>query len=98
MSLAIYPRIQLRGILIGLLLSDAWLSFSNRAAKNAILGFEQSTKYPGFFMLVFSKLSHFCKAHFVHKSRVRIYVRHFSIFLWTRSLPCFTELFTMFYS
>jgi hypothetical protein len=50
----------IRGILIGLLLSDAWLSFSNRAAKNAILGFEQSTKYPGLFMLVFSKLSHFC--------------------------------------
>jgi len=85
------------GVVIGLILSDAWFIFSSLASKNARLGFKQSLGHFPYFWNVFSILSHYCGSLPHLTSSVRKGVECFGVQLQTRSLPCFTELHNQFY-
>jgi hypothetical protein len=41
-------------IIIGLILSDAWVRFENKKSKNALLGFSQSGAHSQYFWFVFT--------------------------------------------
>ena len=47
-------------VVIGLLLSDVWLSFASKTNKNARLGFKQSLSHSVYILFVFNILSHYC--------------------------------------
>jgi LAGLIDADG DNA endonuclease family len=47
----------IKGVLVGLILSDAWVGFSSQRSKNARLQLEQSTKNSQYFWYVFNILS-----------------------------------------
>lgn len=47
-------------VVIGLLLSDGWLTYSNSRSKNARLGFLQSGANSSYVWYVFNILSHYC--------------------------------------
>lgn len=85
----------LLSIFIGIIVSDANISKSNKA--DARLFFKQSIKHKEYFYFVFFKLSHYCSKGFyltkttVHKKE------HLSLAFTTRTLPCITELYDLFY-
>lgn len=88
----------IKGVIVGLLLSDAWLHYSvSKGSKNCRLGFQQSLSHFGYFWHVFTLLAHFCKALPYFRARSRHGVINYSLSLQTRSLPCFTELYSLFY-
>lgn len=89
------PHIQ--GVLVGLILSDAWIQFANAHNKNARLGFKQGLINFHYFWHVFILLSHYCSSYPHLISSVRNNKRSFGVGFQTRSLPCFTELHTLFY-
>jgi len=84
-------------VIIGLLLSDGWITFAAKHAKNARLGFVQSLAHFDYLWYVFTILSHYCSSfpHFV--TGVRFGTKTFGLQFFTRSLPCFTELHKLFY-
>jgi len=85
-------------VIIGLILSDGGLSFSNKISKNALLRFEQSLSKAMYFYFVFYILSHYCSSYPSYHERYRKPGRaSFSLSLFTRALPCFTELYNIFY-
>lgn len=86
-----------RSIVVGLLLSDGWLSFGSAKSTNARLGFEQSYSRFEYVWFVFNFLSSYCSSLPSVKSRSRHGVRTYSLGFSTRSLPYFTKLRTMFY-
>lgn len=77
-----------RDIIVGLLLSDAWLIFGNPRSKNALLGFQQSVGHGGYFWFVFCSLSHYCSSYPALKKGTRLGKENFSLEFKTRSLPC----------
>lgn len=83
-------------VLIGILLSDANLSKGTNI--NARLQFKQSLKYIRYFFFVFSKLNHYCfKGAYLTWSTVQN-KKHYGIAFTSRTLPCFTELYKLFYT
>jgi LAGLIDADG DNA endonuclease family len=50
-------------VIIGLILSDAWLRFASKRSKNALLGFKQSEAKSQYFVFVFTLLSHYCSSY-----------------------------------
>lgn len=84
-------------VIIGLLLSDGWLIFPNTTHKNARLGLAQSLDHSDYIWFVFSILSHYCNIFPVYRQRTRNGKVHCNLDLITRSLPCFTELHSLFY-
>ena len=86
-----------RGIIIGLLLSDGWLTFSSKANKNARLGFTQSGINGMYFWFVFWSLSHYCSSYPVLRIRSRLGNKNIEWQLLTRAMPCITELYHLFY-
>jgi LAGLIDADG DNA endonuclease family/LAGLIDADG endonuclease len=86
-----------RGVVIGLLLSDGWLILSNSRSKNYRLGFSQSLAHLKYTWSVFSILSPYCSSHPTYRIRERLDKISYSIEFFTRSLPCFTELQSIFY-
>jgi hypothetical protein len=87
----------IEGILIGLLLSDAWVSFASATSKNARIGFKQGMINFPYFWHVFILLSHYCSSYPQLTSSVRNNKRSFGLQLQTRSLPCFTQFHYLFY-
>lgn len=87
----------LLSVIIGLILSDGWLIFASKTNKNALLGFAQSGKNSKYFWFVFLSLSHYCSAYPIIRYRTRLGSPTVSLQFFTRSLPCFTELYTWFY-
>lgn len=88
----------IKGVVIGLLLSDGWIAFSSAGSKNARLGFKQS--FPAnykYFWYVFNLLSHYNKSLPYISSSVKDGVRSFGLQMQTRALPIFTELRYLFY-
>jgi len=85
----------LLSIFIGIIISDANISKSNKA--DARLLFKQSIKHKEYFYFVFFKLSHYCSKGFyltkttVHKKE------QLGLAFTTRTLPCITELYDLFY-
>jgi len=92
----------IKSVIIGLLLSDGWLTIASKTNKNARLGFAQSEAHGKYFCrgaLVFFILSHYCSSYPVFRTRSRKGGDTFqkSWQLFTRSMPCFTELHSLFY-
>jgi len=82
-------------VIIGLLLSDGWLIFASKANKNARLGFTQSGAHGEYFWFVFCSLSHYCSSY--PRVRIRSHLEYISLEFFTRSMPCITELHSLFY-
>lgn len=82
-------------VFIGIILSDANISKSYKG--DARLQFKQTIKHIEYFYFVFSKLSHYCSKGpyttrtIVHKKE------HIGLGFTTRTLPCITELYNIFY-
>jgi hypothetical protein len=86
-----------KSVLIGLLLSDGWLTFASKTNKNARLGFKQSLYHSEYVWFVFNLLSHYCSSYPSLTTGVRTGTKFFGLQFFTRSLPCFTELHSLFY-
>jgi len=83
-------------VIVGLLLSDGWLSLTVKGC-NARLGFEQSYAKLEYFWSIFLILSHYCSSLPVLNRQKRLGKTNFSLRMQTKSLPCFTELHILFY-
>jgi hypothetical protein len=84
-------------VIIGLLLSDGWLTFSSKASKNARLGFLQSLAKVRYILFVFNILSHYCSNGLYFRRGNRLGIKFYSLSFFTRAMPCFTELHSLFY-
>jgi len=83
------------GIIVGILLSDAHLSKGTNM--NARMQFKQSLKNINYFYFVYSKLNHYCFKGAYLTWRIINNKKHFGIAFTSRTLPCFTELYNLFY-
>jgi len=86
----------IKGVIVGLLLSDAWLNMGNPGGQ-ARLGLKQSLKHAGYLLSVFFMLAHYFKSYPKFglaklKGKVFPYLT-----ISSRSLACFTELYYQFY-
>lgn len=86
-----------KGVIIGLLLSDGWLIFASKTNKNARLGFQQSLTQSNYVLHVFNLLSHYCSNLPQVSKKVRSGKISYALGFFTRSLPCFSELHSLFY-
>ena len=84
-------------VIIGLLLSDGWLTFSSKASKNAQLGFKQCLDRYQYVFFVFNILSHYCSSSPRVTTGIRAGKLNYGLQFFTRSMPCFTVLHSMFY-
>lgn len=81
-------------VIIGILLSDATLQ---KGRGDARLQFKQKYSQFEYFYSVFFQLSHYCsKGPYVTKAIVHKKL-HYALAFTTRSLPCITELYHLFY-
>jgi len=86
---------------LGVLLSDGHLA-STKPHENPLhpqgdLEFKQSLKSSAYVLFVFSILSHYCNiCPYVLKNFIKDKV-HFALCFYTRGLPCFNELRSLFY-
>jgi hypothetical protein len=85
-------------VVVGLLLSDGWLSFASSTNKNASLGFRQSLSHSDYVWYVFNILSHYCNSCPRLTTGNRAGRRFYGLQFLTRALPCFTELHSLFYT
>ena len=86
-----------KSIIMGLLLSDGWLTMSKKQSKNARLGFKQSLDHSTYVWFVFNQLSHYCSSVPYFVSSGRTGKIHYALGFFTRALPCFTEVYCLFY-
>ena len=84
-------------VIIGLLLSDDWLIFASKTNKNSRLGFSQSAAHGEYFWFVFFSLSHYCSSYPIVRIRSRFEQETIGLQFFTRSMPCLTELHSLFY-
>lgn len=84
-------------VIIGLLLSDGWLRFASKTNKNALLGFKQSLSHSQYVLFVFNILAHYCSSSPRLTSGIRAGNRFYGLEFFTRSMPCRTELHSLFY-
>ena len=88
--------VDLRSVFIGIILSDAAIQKSN-VGGDARLQFKQKYSQSEYLYSVFFELSHYCSQSpsvyttIVHKKK------HYALSFTTRSLPCITELYDIFY-
>nr|QVG61547.1 hypothetical protein [Rhizoctonia sp.] len=83
-------------VAIGLLLSDGYFIFSGHK-KNASLALEQSLTKLEYFFNVYYSLIHYCSSGVKFRSKTRMGIFSHSLYFFTRALPCFTELYHLFY-
>jgi len=92
---AFYIPVNLFSVFLGIILSDANISKSNWG--EARLQFKQTIKHIDYFYFIFFKLSHYCsKGPYITKTIVNK-KKHIELGFTTRSLPCITELYNIFY-
>ena len=89
--------IHIQSIMVGLILSDAWVKFSSKTSKNDLLGFSQSSVNSEYFWFVFFSLSHYCSSYPLIRVRNRLGTKTITLQFETRSMPCITELRNLFY-
>ena len=86
----------IKGIMVGLILSDGYLSKSPNS-KNASLRFKQSLGHFKYLWFVFNSLSHYCptnpKLGIGRRGETKVY----DLLIYTRSMSCITELYNIFY-
>lgn len=82
-------------------MSDGWLTFAGlrptKTNKNARLGFKQSLAQSTYVFHVFNLLSHYCSSTPRLITNFRAGKTHYGFQFFTRSLPCFTKLHSLFY-
>lgn len=84
-------------VVVGVLLSDGWLTLSTEKSLNVRLGLKQSLAKSSYVLFVFNLLSHYCVSAPSLTSSTRAGKLLYGLLLFTRSLPCFTELYSLFY-
>jgi len=85
----------LNSMLGGLLISDAWLEINKSG--NTRLFFKQSINNSILVLFVFNKLFHYCSYYpYITITNINNY-KFYGLCLNTRSYPCFTEFYNMFY-
>jgi len=84
-------------VIIGLLLSDGWLIFASKTHKNARLGLKQSLDHSQYVWFVFNILSHYCSSSPRLTTSIRAGNWNYGLQFVTRSMPCLTELHSLFY-
>lgn len=70
---------------------------SSKRSKNARLGFKQSLAHSGYVWFLFNILSHYCSSLPQLTQSTRLGNKHYGLQFFTRALPCFTSLHTLFY-
>ena len=80
------------------MLSDGSLVFASKTHKNARLELQQSLAHSDYIWFVFSILSHYNNIILRLNRRIRAGKQFYSLAFETRSLPCFTELYLLFYT
>ena len=85
-------------VIIGLLLSDGWLTFGSSLHKNARLGFKQSLSNSEYVLFVFNILSHYCSSYPIFIEGTRAGNKYYALQFLTTSLPCITKLHPVFYT
>ena len=86
-----------KSVIIGLILSDGRLTFSSKKSKNAILEFKQSLAHFQYVWFVFNILSHYCSSSPYVTTGIRAGNRFYGLKFFTRSMPCLTELHSLFF-
>jgi len=86
-----------QAVIVGILLSDGWLSYASVNNKYPRFGFEQAFYQSSYVWSVFWVLSHYCYSLPKYKIRIRNNLQTSSVTLTTRSLPCLVEFFNSFY-
>ena len=71
--------------------------FSNSRNKNARLGFKQSLAHADYVWFILNIISHYCSSIPNLTKGIRAGKPFYSFEFFTRSLPCFTELRSLFY-
>jgi heme/copper-type cytochrome/quinol oxidase subunit 1 len=85
----------LQSLIIGLILSDGWLQINKTG--NTRLAFKQSIEKSEYLFFVFIQLSHYCSAY-PYIVTTKLNNNNFkAIAFATRSFPCFTEYYNIFY-
>lgn len=85
-------------VIIGLLLSDGWLIFSNSRSKNPRLAFKQKLANFEYVLFVFNSLSHYCGSYpNLFTGGKTGNNRHFVLGFYTLALPVFKQLYLLFY-
>lgn len=84
-------------VIIGLVLSDGWLSIPRPDRKNARLGLKQSSDKAYYVWFVFNILSHYCTRYPYLVKGSRLGTLTYGLKFVTQILPCFTELHSLFY-
>jgi hypothetical protein len=86
------------GVVVGVLLSDGWSSKQHKRGE-ARLSLKQSVKNRDYLFYTFFILSHYCYSY-PHLAVTTLNNNnvHYSLFFYTRSLTCFTQLHNYFYS
>ena len=82
-------------IFIGIILSDANISKSYKA--DARLQFKQSIDKIGYFYSIFFSLNHYCSKGPYTTKTILHNKTHLGLAFTTRTLPCITELYNIFY-
>jgi len=86
-----------KSVIVGLILSDGWLRFPSKTSKSTLIGLTQSLAHFDYIWSVFFFLSHYCD----NIPKLRIGMRagkpFYGLELVTRSLPCFIEIYNLFY-
>lgn len=86
---------ELESILIGIIISDGWLSINKSG--NTRLFFKQSLDKIEYFLYVFNRFSHYC-SNYPQFQFTKLNDKYFtSIYFATRTLPCLTYYYNMFY-
>lgn len=84
-------------VIIGLILSDGWIIFASKNNKNARLGFKQSADHASYVFFVFNILSHYCSSSPHGTTGIKAGKPYYGLEFFTRSMPCITELHSLFY-
>lgn len=85
------------GVVVGIILSDGWIQISSFKSKNARLRFTQSLAHFEYLWCVFLILSPYCSSYPQFTIRYPFGKPTSGFDLSTRSLPCFTQLHSLFY-
>ena len=84
-------------VIVGLLLSDGWLNIDSATTINPRLGLSQSLSHFKYVWFVFNALSHYCEIFPVIRERKRDTKTHWCVDVVTRAIPCFSEIYSLFY-
>jgi hypothetical protein len=88
-------KYELESILVGILISDGWLSISKSG--NTRFFFKQSLDKIEYFLDVYNKFSHYCSNYPQIQVQKLNNSKFYGIYFATRSLPCFTYYYDLFY-